>query len=332
MELLVAVTLAMILSGSIAFVAMQTQKISSISIVQPATRPLKPLRPNRPLNLILGFLAGVFGSVALALLAEFMNHSLRRPEDVESRLGLSAVVSVPRLGRRILRPVVSSSSPGFAAGRNGGLKWETNERAREFFEAVKNRVVLSLNGRTPRGIVGVVSCFSGEGTSTVAANLAVRLSRSEGGRVLLMHANGRPRRQRLARLFNVRGTLEEGEVSVDSENKRVVLRPTRVGDRIDLLSGLSSDLGPKAVKRILGGLKNRYAFVVVDLPPVLADSSALRWAGVVDGVVIVLEAERVRWEAALRGKRLLEEAGARILGAVLNKRRYPIPGWLYKAV
>jgi len=312
--------------------AMQTEKISSISIVQPATRPLKPLRPNRPLNLVLGLAAGIFASIAVALLAEFVNHSLSRPEDVERRLGLSSVVSVPRLSRRVLRPVVSSSRGGPAGTKNDAAKWETNERSREYFEAVKNRVVLSLNGRTPHGIIGVVSCFSGEGASIVAANLAVRLSRSEGGRVLLMHANGRSRRQKLARLFHVRGTLEEGEVSVDSENKRVVLRPTRVGDRLDLLLGLSPGFGPKAVKRILGGLRERYTFVVVDLPPVLGDSSALRWASVMDGVILVLEAERVRWEAAVRGKRLLEEAGTRILGAVLNKRRYPIPGWLYKAV
>jgi Mrp family chromosome partitioning ATPase len=49
----------------------------------------------------------------------------------------------------------------------------------------------------------------------------------------------------------------------------------------------------------------------------------------VDGVVLVVQAEKTRWQVAEQAKRILEESGARLLGAVINRRRYHIPQALY---
>jgi len=70
--------------------------MSNISIVQPATYEVKPVRPRVALNLALGLLAGVLGSLALTLLMERLDHSFRTPEDIERRLELPALVSIPR--------------------------------------------------------------------------------------------------------------------------------------------------------------------------------------------------------------------------------------------
>jgi Mrp family chromosome partitioning ATPase len=59
---------------------------------------------------------------------------------------------------------------------------------------------------------------------------------------------------------------------------------------------------------------------------------AARLASLTDGIIMVIEAETIRWEAALRGKNALIEAEADVLGGVLNKRRMVVPGWLYRRI
>ena len=68
---------------------------------------------------------------------------------------------------------------------------------------------------------------------------------------------------------------------------------------------------------------------MLDLPP-LDSTNVLDWAPLLDGVVLVIESERVRWQVAARGIELLEQAGSQVLGTVINKQQEYIPQWLYQ--
>lgn len=75
---------------------LETQRMSNISVVQPATFEPKPVRPRLLLNLTAGFAVALFSSLGMALVLESLDHSLRTPEDVERRLELPALASIPR--------------------------------------------------------------------------------------------------------------------------------------------------------------------------------------------------------------------------------------------
>lgn len=77
--------------------ALEMERISNINVAQPATYEAKPVRPRVLMNLALGMLAGIFGGLLLALAAEYLDHSLGTPEDIEKKLKLPVLVSVPRL-------------------------------------------------------------------------------------------------------------------------------------------------------------------------------------------------------------------------------------------
>ncbi len=75
--------------------AMDADKVSNLSIIQPATMHLDPIKPNKTLNLSLGFFLAIFGGITLAFLLEYNDDSLKTKEDVEKRLGLPVLASVP---------------------------------------------------------------------------------------------------------------------------------------------------------------------------------------------------------------------------------------------
>ena len=77
-------------------------------------------------------------------------------------------------------------------------------------------------------------------------------------------------------------------------------------------------------------LTSDFELVVVDLPPASQSSAGLRLAGLLDGVLLVIEAERVRREDARRVSDLLVRAGAHPRGVVLNKWRQHVPDWLHR--
>ena len=82
---------------------------------------------------------------------------------------------------------------------------------------------------------------------------------------------------------------------------------------------------------LLQSLAAKFDLLIVDLSP-LDVAGALEWATLLDGIVIVVEAERVRWQMAARSIAVLEQAGGNVLGTVINKRRDYVPQWLYHRI
>ncbi len=75
--------------------------------------------------------------------------------------------------------------------------------------------------------------------------------------------------------------------------------------------------------------KQDYRFIVVDMPALDEDGSMVRLAGSCDGLVLVVETERLRWEAVSKARQQLQQWNTNVLGVLLNKRRYPVPNWVY---
>ena len=83
--------------------AMEMTKISNISLIQKATASLKPVKPKKALNLALGLFLGIFGGLGLAFFSEYLDHSIKTPEDVEEKLQLQLLASIPYLKKAIKR-------------------------------------------------------------------------------------------------------------------------------------------------------------------------------------------------------------------------------------
>jgi Mrp family chromosome partitioning ATPase len=94
--------------------------------------------------------------------------------------------------------------------------------------------------------------------------------------------------------------------------------------------GAPSTAEPQTASAFIASLRERYECILLDCGSLEASADLIRLAPLSDGVVLVVEAGRTEKDQIERAARVIREAQGTLLGCVLNKRRYPIPGWLYR--
>ena len=172
----------------------------------------------------------------------------------------------------------------------------------------------------------------GNGCSRIAASVAETLAGNAPGAVCLVEANFRsPALPELFGTTNHHGLtdalLQEGPI-------RSFIKPVS-HDSLWLLSSglLAADspnlLSSERLKERCAELRKEFDFVIVDAPPLTRYADAIALGQLSDGIVLVLEAEATRREAALMAVENLRSSKIGILGAVLNKRTFPIPEKIY---
>jgi Mrp family chromosome partitioning ATPase len=189
--------------------------------------------------------------------------------------------------------------------------------------------------------IAFTSASLGEGVSHVTQLFAVEMARYTGRRTLIINA------ERLQRLgvedylqmpWNCHQTNIENVWMLpakksrkrngtddydDNENQEppkrsFLMRVAKQGEEID--TGLDS----------VDALRVAFDNILIDCRSVRNSSDAAVLASKVDGVVIVVEAGHARRDEIMNAQRTIETAGGNFLGFVLNKRRYPVPEWLYR--
>ncbi len=204
----------------------------------------------------------------------------------------------------------------------------TNARRDEmsrYCEALYRRVRQSQNGSAPvPQAIGVTSCAAGAGVSTVAVNLAVSAAAASDAPVLLIDGNTRD--PDVAQTFEI----DSSPGFIHALSKTVAplecVQQTQVSNLWVLPAGTEFgddglDVDPDEAARVLEDLKRRFRTIVVDLPTAHDLTSCFALAGALDGVLLVVEAERTDGELAQQTKRQLDRAHAKVLGVVLNKAR-----------
>ncbi|MBI4442686.1 MAG: polysaccharide biosynthesis tyrosine autokinase [Acidobacteria bacterium] len=197
-------------------------RASNIRVVDAAEVPNKPARPQKMLNLALALMVGLTMGVGMALLQEYLDNTLKTPDDVQRTLHLPALGVIPAAnasgkGRSLYGYGYGygygsggygsqKSLPQIAAPEASGAKLSTsliaadgNAPLTEAYRSLRTSVLLSTSGRPPR-LMLITSGQPGEGKTTTAANLAITLAQL-GSRVLLIDSDmRRPRVHTLLKL------------------------------------------------------------------------------------------------------------------------------------
>ena len=201
----------------------------------------------------------------------------------------------------------------------------------EEYHRLKQQVLGSVTDRKTKTLL-FSSSTEGEGNSTVLSNFAITLA-SDGNKVVLIDAN--LRNPSLHDLFSLdkKGGLTELLLGDKSLNE--VIKQPRLKNLSVITSGIPHT-NPFAIYEsqlldsVIEQLEAHYDWVLFDSPPITTYNDSASLAGKVDGVMLVVQAEKTRWEVAQSARERIENGKAKILGVVLNRRKLHIPNWAYK--
>lgn len=197
------------------------------------------------------------------------------------------------------------------------------------FGGLLGSLLSASNGKAVRSLL-VTSGRDHEGKSTVSAAMAAALA-NQGANVLLVECNFR--HPKLADLFGIPSQPGLREF-VSGAAGREVIQPTGRSRLSALPAGSGGSLA-----QLMSNFSERFKelaepfdYVIIDGDSVLASSEAALLAQHVDGVVLVAECEQTKWEIVSLCNEKLSRLGGQVLGVILNKRQYYIPGALYEKV
>ncbi len=293
-------------------------KPSNIWMVDPARPPRLPAEPNIPRNFALSVLFGIFGGALLAFGLEKMNEKISTLEQAVIASPLPSLGVVPLLGARNgasrqLNDVSDSVKPELVSSLR------PMSLAAESYKAMVTSILLSH--RSHPAVILVTSALPGEGKTTVSTNLAIVLARMRR-RVLLVDTDlRRPSVHRAMRLSTNAGlgallrksaTFDELVVGCADVPNLFILPagPINLPEDTELLVSGFKDL----VER----WREQFDHIIIDTPPVLPMTDAVRMSVEADSVILVIRSGQIAKDDFLRAQDLLLKVNARLTGFVLN--------------
>jgi capsular exopolysaccharide synthesis family protein len=289
-----------------------TQDIQTVDVwvVEKAEVPKHPSKPRKSLNIMLGLILGLFGGVGLAFFIEYLDNTIKSPEDVEAKLGL------PVLGMVALLKSKDKSIDAIAVK-------EPQSTFAESYKAIRTAILLSSAVQSPKSIL-ITSIGPGEGKTVTASNLALTLAQSE--RTVLL-VDGDLRKPRIHRVFDLDNNEGLSTYLAGASELRIV--PSGVLSNLSLLpSGPippnpSELLGSSRMPDLLRDLKEKFDFIIWDSAPLLTVTDSLVLSRALDGTIIVAKAGSTTFENVTRGLksfggRRLSDEDHHILGNIIN--------------
>ncbi len=209
---------------------------------------------------------------------------------------------------------------------------EILERAHDELLAIKGNLLSSAKGKSIKTIL-ITSSKPSEGKTVSAINLALGLCKTDAKVALL---DGNLLHPCLHKMFNVSNTpgLSEfftsnnefsDEVLMETEYERLFVMPCGIPAEHSVDIFRTETFGSR-----LDSISQNLDYVILDGPSILSSSDVQLIANRFDGIILVVECEKTKWEVVKQAKVKLNNVGGDILGVVMNKRRYYIPGRLYK--
>lgn len=307
------------------------ERLSNIRVVDRALPPGARFRPSYTENLRLSLLFGCAFGIAVAFLLEYLDRSLRSPEQVEKILRLPALGVIPAVhssrsaraygaaygyGARLTPKTVAT------ADENIPIELLPHDQPRstvaEAYRAFRTALLLSKAGGV--NTFAITSSMPAEGKTSTALNLAIVLGQL-GKRVLIIDGDlHKPRMHELLRL-----SKRVGLVSILAENVAAAsaVQNTAIPNVFAITAGPNSPnpsglLASEGMKKLLESVRANFDYVVIDTPPVSPVADAIVLGNQVDGVVLTVRGGWTPREQVTRTRDKLIRSNVKILGVLIN--------------
>lgn len=283
-------------------------KTNNVRVLESATPPAGPIRPRPLKNFVIALALGLLAGMGLALLLDVLDQSVRGPGDLAS-VGLDCLGVMARIpaGKGMERDRFVADAPRSILS--------------EQLRTIRTNMLFMRPDNPPKRIV-ITSTFPQEGKTTTLINLGITLAQA-GGRILLVDSD--MRRPRLHESFSIANevglsTLIVGDGVGDLER---AIQKTDVDNLFVLPCGPippnpAELLHTRRFQELIVALGDKFDRILFDSPPAGVVTDAIILSNELDGTLFVIKANKTEKPAIERTLHALSEAGAKMIGAILN--------------
>ena len=276
------------------------------TVTDAAGLPTSPVSPQVTRNIVLAAVLGVLLGIALAVLRETLDTSVKTVAEVEEILGASVLGSVRYDPQASKRPLITAL--------------DTHHPRSEAFRVLRTNLQF-VDAGSPSKVYVISSSMPDEGKTTTAANLAITLAQT-GARVALVETDlRRPKLSEYLRLEEAVGltTVLIGRIDLvdavqhwGNEGLHVLTSGATPPNPAELLQS-------RGMRDIVSRLRQHYDIVLLDAPPLLPVTDAALLSAIADGVLVVARHGTTSRDQLREAADRLTAVGARIIGAVINR-------------
>lgn len=277
---------------------------SNVSIVDSALVPGRPFQPNLERSLLQAFVLSLALGIGLAFVLNFLDDTIKTPDDVRNKLGLPVIGVIPKLSGK--DDIVT------------GALTQPKSIITEAFAAAQTSLEFSTAEGLPRSLL-VTSTRPGEGKTSTTVSLGMAFARS-GKKTLIIDADMRKpsfvvdanRSVGLSGLLTGHEYLHDHVINTKTPGLSILPAGVIPPDPAQLLSG-------HRLKEIVAAAEAEFDIVIIDSPPILNFADGPRLGSVVDGALLIVQSGLIRTPAATRTLIQLSDSRTNILGCVLTK-------------
>lgn len=307
---------------------------SNIKIIDPALVPGSPFSPNKKRNIIMALILGLFVGTGLAFFVDYMDNTVKGPEEVEKLVGLPSLGVIPAFSSNGSNNNYNYAYYSQQYGEENTGSSNGHEEIKEIelinylypklhicedYRTVRTSILFSHAGNAPKTIV-FTSSFPKEGKSSTITNTAISFGQLEK-KVLLIDAD--LRKPRLHKIFEARNRIGLSSCLTGISSVEDAIQETSVENLWLLPSGLHPPnpaelINSQKMTELLDEVKKNFDVVFVDAPPVLAVIDPVIIASQVDAVVFVLKEGKTARKPLIKAVNELKKVQANIIGVVFN--------------
>lgn len=330
----------------------EAKQIPNTRIIDRAQLPKEPIIPRKGLNLAMGVALGLILGLGVGLTVESRTNRLGSMVEFETETGWPVLALVPQAkggsvwrgwpwtawsGRRASKgdhskSLVSHFAPGSAAGESYFM---LRTRLELLGLGTKHRSLLVTSSGPSDGksctVSNLAATFGAAGRAALVVDAELRrpvmhaifgVRQRPGLTDLLVARNGAGAKHRAKQ--NAASPAPAGQQAPVIPNREVMFQATKLGGVTVLTSGMRVpeaewEVARANMRALLSELEKSYDVVLIDSASPIFVHDTLSLCGMVDAVLIIIDAKSYDVHRLMETKRLLEHAGANIVGAVVNK-------------
>ncbi|MBC8432090.1 MAG: polysaccharide biosynthesis tyrosine autokinase [Desulfobacterales bacterium] len=289
----------------------EDMKAGNIRILDRAEVPKSPVKPRKQRNILMAVLFGLAGGLGLAFFLEYLDNTIKDPEDIKRYLNIPYLGPVP--------VIVPNDNPGKDFPPEMVVLNSPKSTASEAYRGIRTNILFSSAEFEPQ-VIMVTSSGPQEGKTITSSNLAITMAQS-GNKVVLLDCD--MRRPRVNKLFGISRNRGMTNLLVEKTDLKLTVFNTSIPNLHVIPSGPippnpSEILGSKRMEELIEVLRKNFTRIIIDTPPITAVTDAALLGKLSDGVVLVVRANRTVRDMAKTGLEQLTAVGAKLLGVVLN--------------